>query len=151
MTAEPSIRRATLADAAAIARLSDTLGYPADAGAIRERLERLLPRADSVVYAADLPGQGVVGWLHAAEVELLESGRRCEIPGLVVDPGHRRHGAGRLLVDAAERWARERGFDEVGVRSNVVRAESHPFYERLGYTRAKTQHAYRKPLGRGGA
>jgi hypothetical protein len=32
------------------------------------------------------------------------------------------------------------------VRSNVVRAESHPFYERLGYVRSKTQHAYRKHL-----
>jgi hypothetical protein len=28
----------------------------------------------------------------------------------------------------------------------VVRAESHPFYERLGYLRTKTQHAYRKTL-----
>jgi hypothetical protein len=29
----------------------------------------------------------------------------------------------------------------------VTREESHPFYERLGYTRVKTQHAYRKRLG----
>jgi hypothetical protein len=28
----------------------------------------------------------------------------------------------------------------------VARTESHPFYERLGYARAKTQHAYRKRL-----
>jgi predicted N-acetyltransferase YhbS len=33
------------------------------------------------------------------------------------------------------------------VRSNVVRSGSHPFYERLGYARSKTQHAYRKALG----
>ena len=39
-----------------------------------------------------------------------------------------------------------RGLPEVSVRSNVVREESHPFYERLGYTRAKTQHVYRKAL-----
>ena len=32
------------------------------------------------------------------------------------------------------------------VRSNVVRHESHPFYERVGYERTKTQHAYRKRL-----
>jgi hypothetical protein len=32
------------------------------------------------------------------------------------------------------------------VRSNVVRAESHQFYERLGYARVKTQHAYRKRI-----
>jgi hypothetical protein len=34
----------------------------------------------------------------------------------------------------------------MAVRSNVARAESHPFYERLGYVRTKTQHAYRKRL-----
>jgi len=31
-------------------------------------------------------------------------------------------------------------------RSNAVRAESHPFYQRLGYARTKTQHYYRKAL-----
>jgi hypothetical protein len=30
--------------------------------------------------------------------------------------------------------------DEIAVRSNTVRAESHPFYERAGYVRVKTQH-----------
>jgi hypothetical protein len=38
---------------------------------------------------------------------------------------------------------------EISVRSNVVRLEFHPFYEHLGYRRAKTQHVYRKPLERG--
>jgi hypothetical protein len=38
---------------------------------------------------------------------------------------------------------------EISVGSNVVRPESHPFYEHLGYQRAKTQHAYRKRLERG--
>jgi hypothetical protein len=43
-------------------------------------------------------------------------------------------------------WAAGRALDVITVRSNVARAESHPFYERLGYVRAKTQHAYRKHL-----
>jgi hypothetical protein len=34
----------------------------------------------------------------------------------------------------------------ISVRSNVARLESHPFYERLGYVRTKTQHAYAKQL-----
>ena len=53
---------------------------------------------------------------------------------------------GRRLLQAAEAWASTRGLDQMAVRSNVDRAESHPFYERLGYVRAKTQHAYRKRL-----
>jgi GNAT superfamily N-acetyltransferase len=147
--AELSLREARLTDAAPIAELSGILGYPLDATAARERLERLTGRSETTVFVATLPEAGVVGWLHVAVVDTLESGRRCEIAGLVVHPDHRRHGAGRRLVARAERWAAARGFDSMAVRSNVVRAESHPFYERLGYTRAKTQHAYRKELSAG--
>jgi hypothetical protein len=34
----------------------------------------------------------------------------------------------------------------VSLRSNIVRPESHAFYEKIGYARFKTQHAYRKRL-----
>ena len=64
----------------------------------------------------------------------------------MVDLTYRGRGVGRRLVQAAEAWASARGLDQMAVRSNVGRAESHPFYERLGYVRAKTQHAYRKRL-----
>jgi GNAT superfamily N-acetyltransferase len=98
-----------------------------------------------VLVAESATGE-TVGWLHGAEQELLESGRRCEILGLVIDPEHRGQGIGRCLVGAVEAWARARDLKQMTVRSNVVRTESHPFYERLGYARAKTQHAYRKRL-----
>ncbi|HEX2249485.1 MAG TPA: GNAT family N-acetyltransferase, partial [Gemmatimonadales bacterium] len=74
-----------------------------------------------------------------------------EILGLVVDPEHRGHGIGRQLVNAVEEWATGRGLTQMAVRSSVLRAESHPFYERLGYVRVKTQHAYRKRLSERGA
>ncbi|MEP6688103.1 MAG: GNAT family N-acetyltransferase [Gemmatimonadales bacterium] len=91
-----------------------------------------------------------MGWLHGAEQELLESGRRCEILGLVVDEAHRSRGVGRRLVEQIEAWAAARGLERMTVRSSVARLDSHPFYEPLGYEWAKTQHAYRKRLGRPG-
>lgn len=100
---------------------------------------------------AKSPEGGILGWIHAADREALRSGRRCEILGLVVDQRYRGRGAGRFLVAEAEAWAMDRGFGEVLVRSNVLRRESHPFYERLGYARSKTQHVYRKPMGSRGA
>jgi GNAT superfamily N-acetyltransferase len=142
-----SVRPAVPSDAGRIAELSGVLGYPAAAEAVAGRLERLLAQPDQVVLVAETaPGQ-VVGWVHGAEQELLESGRRCEIVGLVVDAGQRRVGAGRMLVTALEEWAAERGIEQMTVRSNVLRTESHPFYQRLGYVRTKTQHAYGKRLG----
>jgi GNAT superfamily N-acetyltransferase len=146
MATELVIRRGELGDAWELANLSGMLGYPVDALTLERRLVRLLAREEDVILVAAGPRNGVVGWLHGAEQELLESGRRCEILGLVVHAGHRGHGVGRRLVAAVEQWAAGRGLEEVTVRSNVVRPEAHPFYERLGYRRIKTQHAYRKPL-----
>jgi GNAT superfamily N-acetyltransferase len=141
-----TIRSAEPTDAHRLAELSAVLGYPASATAMARRLDRLLGRDEETVFVAALTSGRVVGWLHGSEQELLESGRRCEIMGVVVDPDHRGRGVGRRLVAAIEQWAVERGLEQMAVRSNVLRAESHPFYERLGYARTKTQHAYRKRL-----
>ena len=140
------VRAARLADAPRLAELSGVLGYPASPDVFLTRLERVLARSDEKVLVAETsPGQ-IAGWIHAAEHALLEVEPRCEILGLVVDAAHRKLGVGRRLIAAAEGWARQRGLDEMSVRSNVLREESHPFYERLGYTRVKTQHSYRKRL-----
>ncbi|HEX6616305.1 MAG TPA: GNAT family N-acetyltransferase [Gemmatimonadales bacterium] len=142
----PTIRAASASDAGRLAELSGELGYPVSGDTIARRLERLLARDDNVVLVAELVPEGqVVGWIHGAEQDLLESDRRCEILGLVVDEACRGQGIGRRLVAAVEGWAASRGLEQIAVRSNVARTGSHPFYERLGYVRTKTQHAYRKP------
>jgi GNAT superfamily N-acetyltransferase len=109
-----------------------------------ERLARFLQLEEHVVFVAAT--NDVVGWIHAAEHELLEVALHCEVWGLVVADGQHGLGIGRRLVDAVEQWARTRRLTEISVRSNVIRPDSHPFYERLGFARYKTQHAYRKPL-----
>ena len=141
------IRPASLADAAHLAALSRELGYPVTGDEMAGRLADLLARdGDIVLVAEPEPGQ-VVGWVHGSEQHLLESARRCELLGLVVDARMRGRGVGRRLLTAVEAWASARGLEQMSVRSNVSRTQSHPFYEHLGYTRVKTQHAYRKRLG----
>jgi GNAT superfamily N-acetyltransferase len=141
-----TIRSAAAGDSSSLARLSGVLGYPVPDHVMAARIERLLHSTDDTIFVATLLSGDIVGWLHGSEHDLLESGRHCEILGLVVDPEHRGKGVGHSLLAAVERWATGRGLDEVAVRSNVVRIESHPFYERSGYIRVKTQHAYRKTL-----
>jgi GNAT superfamily N-acetyltransferase len=141
------VRPAVPTDAAAVARLSGQLGYPVAGDALAARLEELGGSAGNVVYVVTDPEGGVIGWIHATEQMLVESGPRCEILGLVVDETRRRDGIGRQLVEVVERWALGRGLPEMSVRSAVTRAESHPFYEQLGYYRVKSQHVYRKRLG----
>jgi GNAT superfamily N-acetyltransferase len=141
-----TIRSAIVGDALRIAELSGILGYPVTADEVAVRLERLLAHSRDIIFVAELPRAGVIGWIHAAEQELLESGRRCEILGLIVAADQREQGIGRRLVGRVECWAGELGFEELSVRSNIIRAESHPFYEHLGYIRDKTQHVYRKQI-----
>ena len=140
-----AVRTATLADASTIAELSSALGYPVPVSELASTLERLLSRPDHAVFVATTNDR-VIGWIHVAEREVLEIGRLGEILGLVVDGSARRQGIGQQLVVAAEAWTAAQGLPAITVRSNVVRVESHPFYQALGYARVKTQHTYRKVL-----
>lgn len=134
-------RAASEADAAEIARLSTQLGYPADVAQMRERLRALLRDERQLVRVIDT-GERLLGWIAAEHRLNLESGESVEIIGLVVDEAAHRRGIGQHLVAAVLAWAGMRGQTRVVVRSNVARTQSHPFYERLGFVRHKTQHVY---------
>ena len=69
-----------------------------------------------------------------------------EIRLLVVDAAARRSGLGRALVTVGEQWAAQHGLHTMVVRSNVVRPESHMFYEGIGYQRTATSHVYHKQV-----
>ena len=143
----PHIRRAVATDAGEIARLTTELGYPASTADIAARLDELLASRSHFIAVAEL-ASNLAGWVAAERRMLLESGERFEIIGLIVSRDMRRAGVGKALVRTAEDWARATGAEVIHVRSNVTRIESHPFYERLGYFRRKTQHAYAKELRR---
>lgn len=140
------IRRAGPDDAAAIAGLLAQLGYPADAAEVGARLRAMaaLPR-HAVFLALDEQGR-VQGFIAVERRLMIDLGERAEITALVVDANLRRSGAGGRLVEAARQWACAQGGDVMMVRSNIVRAESHPFYEARGFVRRKTQHLYESPL-----
>ena len=114
---------------------------------MKRRVATILPKPDHVVFVADaLPTCG--RWLDP------RSGTRYSRSGkLLRDRGSGRGGwisaamaqAGTWW-DRVEQWAFERRLKHISVRSNVARKESHRFYERVGYARVKTQHAYRKHI-----
>ena len=86
-----TIRQPMESDQAAIARLATELGYPADAGTVARRLARIAGRDDQLVLVAVVE-EMVVGWIQAHACDVLESGFRVEVVGLIVDAGHRRCG-----------------------------------------------------------
>lgn len=143
--AEFAIRPAREGDAGRIAALSGQLGYPAAEGDVLGRLRAIGQRPDHAVFVAEAAGR-VVGWVHVYTVATVESPAHAEIGGLVVDEAHRGRGIGRALMQRVEAWARDAGLGTVRLRSNVIRAEAHAFYERIGYAPVKTQKVFAKVL-----
>jgi predicted N-acetyltransferase YhbS len=140
-----TIRAAFPSDSADISRLTIELGYSADSGAISDRLAKISKLEDQLLLVAVIE-ENVAGWMQAHASEVLESGFRVEIIGLVVGKNYRRRGVGRSLVQRAEEWAAKIGAASIVVRSNTTRVESHLFYPALGFRSSKTQAVYKKLL-----
>src|SRR5436190_17794306 len=109
------------------------------------RLSGILAATNQFIIVAET-ADGVCGWLQALHADVLESGVRVEIVGMIVTETMRRRRIGSLLIQGAERWAQNIQADAVVVRSNISRTASHAFYFAQGYTHSKTQAVYRKPL-----
>jgi tRNA (adenine37-N6)-methyltransferase len=140
-----AIRPARESDASAIAGLAGELGYPSSTEDALARLGLLIGRNEDGTFVAE-SGGAIVGWMHVFGAGRLESDPFAEIAGLVVTAGARGRGIGKALVEAAEKWARERGYRSLRIRSNVIRADAHRFYEGFGYERVKTQAVFSKPI-----
>jgi predicted N-acetyltransferase YhbS len=124
---------------------SDQAQYDVTALSVTQRLSRILPRQDQCFLVAEVDGH-LVGWLHTAMAEFVESPAFVVIGGLVVDSNHRREGIGRALIEHGEEWARKQGCSVVRLWSSSSRSASHQFYERLGYRNIKTQYSFLKAL-----
>jgi ribosomal protein S18 acetylase RimI-like enzyme len=79
----------------------------------------LVGRSDGLIVASVLVGHdGHRGWVYYVSV----------------DPDHRHKGYGRTIMDAAEKWLRERGIEKLQL---LVRSNNHQvktFYQSLGYS-----------------
>ena len=134
-----NMRRATERDAAAIARLASDLGYPTPLDIVQARVRSISASASDLLLVAVDAASEPIAWLQAHSAEIVESGFRVEIVGLIVSPEVRRRGVGRSLVREAERWAAQINAQSVVVRSNARRLESHAFYPAMGFSETKAQ------------
>jgi GNAT superfamily N-acetyltransferase len=140
------IRAAHAEDSAVLARLSAQLGYPATPDQVSARLNEVLRDPSGAIFVAETSSGEVAGFIHLLHQSLIETDMRTEVAALVVDEVVRGSGVGRAQMARAEEWAREHGCHNINLRSNVIRAGAHYFYERIGYRHYKTQKAFRKDL-----
>lgn len=129
----PRIRTASSADAPALSRLLGQLGYPAEASAIPNRLERVLARPGTTVLVAE-DGGAVVGVVTVHLFQALHTEEpNAWLTAVVVDESARGKGVGSALVARAEDWAREQGASRLSLTSALRRKEAHEFYKTRSY------------------
>ena len=79
-------------------------------------------------------GEHLVGFIGTRVGPLYESdGSYGQIMALAVAADHRRHGIGRMLIQAAESVLMRREVSVLVVTSGNQRADAHAFYEKNGY------------------
>jgi len=148
---EIAIRRAVVADAAAIAGVhvrAWQVGYRA-----------IVPAAVLAAQSVSLRTAQWEGWLATGNIHgesktlLARAGasvigfatvtttspdddlddHTCELAALYVDPGHWRQGIGRLLMDAARDLGRTQGADEMSLWVLTENSAARAFYAHLGF------------------
>ena len=109
---EITIRQISLSDASAIKSLSQQLGYSLSEAQTLQNIKAVLENNDHNAFVA-LCENKVVGWIGMTQAIMLELPPHCEINGLVIDERYRGHGIGKLLIEKAKEWEREKGKQEM--------------------------------------
>src|SRR3990172_3441442 len=111
---------------------------PTDENAVLALLPQLFeaPGARPPSYTEERGRAGIRWALERpdADIQSIRYGKRCWLQDLVVSKEARGRGIGRLLLDAATEWARERGCTHLQLSSGMGRADAHRFYRREGIT-----------------
>ena len=74
------------------------------------------------------------------------SGPAPYVESWYVEPDARAQGVGRRLMEAAERWARERGYTELASDAELENRGSHRAHAALGFQEVERAVHFRKPL-----
>ncbi len=153
-----SIRRATEQDINALMSLYDEFhrfhvvgvpdrlrtsepSSPADVATLSNSLSGILHREDATIIVA-VVGDHVVGLteVYVRQDEphpLVVPHRYGHLQSLIVSESVRKHGLGRLLVEAAHNWAVGKGATEMQLDIWEFEAGPLHFYEHLGYRTLK--------------
>jgi len=135
------VREAGIDDVVAINELSLHLGYEyLTVHVLKDNLETILASKSDKLWIIEQEKQ-VLGWIHAFIANRVASAAFIEIGGMVVSPDARRTGIGRRLVEEVKKWAGEQK-QNLRVRCNITRKETHRFYESVGFVLSKSQNIF---------
>jgi len=128
-------------DAAEVSALSRQLGYPLTGEQMLQNINAILATGDHDAYVA-VHDKKLIGWIGVYYSVQLESPPYCEINGLVIDEHFRGKGIGKMLIERIRQWTKERGTNRLRLHCNVIRKETHLFYQHLGFKEMKEQKVF---------
>ena len=135
------VRKISKEDVAAVTALNHQLGYPLSIDQTLQNINAVIENKDHDAFVA-ADKINVIGWIGVARAIQIETLPYCEIRGLVVDDRYRKLGIGKMLIEKAKQWAKEKGDDKLRLRCNVIRSEAHLFYQHLGFKEIKQQKVF---------
>ncbi len=139
-----TIRAAVASDAERLASLLTDEGYPAGASDLGDRIERFSSQ-ESRVLVAEAGGE-VIGFIAFHLLPRFETDERfVRIVALVVDPGVRERGIGRLLMTEVEAAARAEGASFLEITAGHHRPDARNLYESLGYDAGVAAYLRKRP------
>lgn len=128
------VRDARVEEAAALAPLLATLGYPTEPAVMRERFRALLETDATARILVGLVDGQVLGMatLHVTPV-LHRPTPVGRVTALAVLPAAQGTGVGRALLEASERHFSVLGLERVEITSGLSHRPAYDFYRHLGY------------------
>ncbi len=108
-----------------------------------------LARNDATTFLAERPDGSLCGFVEVGSrpyAEDCESSPVGYIEGWWVDADVRKRGVGRALIEAAEHWARSRGYSEMASDALIDNDVSHASHKALGFEEVERLVMFRKSL-----
>ena len=143
------LRNITLYDAQEIQRISNfELGYDVNLNIVKKQIKKLTEDSlhHIIIGYENEQTRKIIGFVHAELYESLYMDTGLNILGLAVDSDFQGQGIGKKLMSSIEEYALKNNISYIRLNSNVRRAESHKFYESIGYVCDKTQKRLIKKL-----
>lgn len=113
---------------------------------LRERMKKLLQKNEGFLLMTVDEKKQALGYVAAWPVFTPAYPPFLEITELLVHPGYRSRGIGRMLLRESEKLAVGKGYSTVRLSSQTFRQDAHRFYEREGYLRFKESFFFEKEL-----
>ena len=133
------IRKAKECDAATIAALAAKMWTSATEAALKDEFEDLLLNGDTAIFLY-IQDHNAIGFsqcqLRRDYVEGTDTSPVGYLEGVFVEQAYRRMGYGRMLVQACENWAKERGCSEFASDCELHNTDSLHFHLHYGFLEA---------------